>query len=224
MDEVIGQNIRAQRDERAWTQEHLAQAAGVNVRTVQRAEAGRGLSADALLGIAAAFDVSIDELRFDAVGVIGRLLGVPRGEVTTELIEAHAAKIKEQYEMVPLTLVQRSGDLVVRGHGHIFQCSVDRDDARDVAAELQSYVKDMIDIGDEMDPMNVREAQKQMFEIVKRLDALGCAVGIGKTKRVVPPTSSQSLPPWEVLVLVVGSKAVPPTVAVLEREHAVSAG
>lgn len=94
---------------------------------------------------------------------------------------------------------------------------VDRDDARDLAAELQSYVKDMIDIGDEMDPVRVREAQKEMFEIVNRLDALGCAVGIGTTKRVVQLTSGQSLPPWDVLVLVVGSKAVP--VAMLEREQ-----
>jgi protein-S-isoprenylcysteine O-methyltransferase Ste14 len=43
MDEQqIGERIRAHREKKAWTQEHLALAASVSPRTVQRAEEGVG--------------------------------------------------------------------------------------------------------------------------------------------------------------------------------------
>lgn len=50
---------------KAWTQEHLAEAAGISPRTVQRAEDGV-LSAETLRSLAAAFDVTLEELTYDA--------------------------------------------------------------------------------------------------------------------------------------------------------------
>jgi transcriptional regulator with XRE-family HTH domain len=48
MNDMIGVNIRFQREERAWTQEHLATVSGIDVRTIQRAERGENISADSL--------------------------------------------------------------------------------------------------------------------------------------------------------------------------------
>jgi len=45
MNDVVATNIRQHRERNAWTQEHLADAAQLSVRTVQRAEEGRGMSA-----------------------------------------------------------------------------------------------------------------------------------------------------------------------------------
>jgi transcriptional regulator with XRE-family HTH domain len=63
MTDLTGVNIRLQRESRGWTQEHLADVSGIDVRTVQRAERGERLSADTLRGLAAAFDITVAELR-----------------------------------------------------------------------------------------------------------------------------------------------------------------
>jgi transcriptional regulator with XRE-family HTH domain len=63
MDSVIGKNVRRLRLERAWTQETLAQASKVPVRTIQRAEAGKHMQLETLLAFAGAFDVTPEALR-----------------------------------------------------------------------------------------------------------------------------------------------------------------
>lgn len=62
--ESVGKKIRQLRDRKAWTQEHLAKAAGVSLRTIQRAEEG-AMSAETLNALAGAFDVSVEELSHD---------------------------------------------------------------------------------------------------------------------------------------------------------------
>ncbi len=62
MDEFkVGTAIKRLRDKKAWTQEHLAAAAEISVRTVQRAEEGT-LSAETLNAIAGALDVAVESL------------------------------------------------------------------------------------------------------------------------------------------------------------------
>jgi len=57
----IGDRIRRLRDGKVWTQEHLAEAAGLSARTVQRAEEGAA-SVETLRSLAAALDVPVQEL------------------------------------------------------------------------------------------------------------------------------------------------------------------
>jgi transcriptional regulator with XRE-family HTH domain len=57
-----GRKIRQQRESRAWTQEHLAAVAGVETRTIQRAERDQTKSPETLKAIASAFDVDVSEL------------------------------------------------------------------------------------------------------------------------------------------------------------------
>ncbi len=64
----IGTNIKRLRDQRAWTQEELAAAAAISVRTVQRAEEGT-LSADTLKAVANALGVSAEKLSASEVSV-----------------------------------------------------------------------------------------------------------------------------------------------------------
>jgi transcriptional regulator with XRE-family HTH domain len=54
--------------QKPWTQEQLAGAADVDVRTVQRAEKGEPVSAESLQAIAGALDVSVEVLRGDPRG------------------------------------------------------------------------------------------------------------------------------------------------------------
>ncbi len=53
------QLIRKLREERAWSQEHLAAAAGLSLRTIQRVEAEGKASAETRLALAGAFGVEL---------------------------------------------------------------------------------------------------------------------------------------------------------------------
>jgi len=54
--------IKELRTKRAWSQDHLATIAGVNVRTVQRVEGGDPASQDTLKALANAFDTDVTNL------------------------------------------------------------------------------------------------------------------------------------------------------------------
>ena len=57
-----GEGIRRLRQQRAWSQEHLAELCSVSVRTIQRIENGGTTSLDTLGALAAAFNLSVTEL------------------------------------------------------------------------------------------------------------------------------------------------------------------
>ncbi len=63
---VSREKIKALRESRAWSQAHLAEAASLSLRTVQRVEAEGTASAETRLAIAAALSVSVDELNVPA--------------------------------------------------------------------------------------------------------------------------------------------------------------
>jgi uncharacterized glyoxalase superfamily protein PhnB/DNA-binding XRE family transcriptional regulator len=56
-----GDRIRTMRERKAWTQQHLAEAARISARTVQRAEEGV-MSAETKAAIAGALDVPVETL------------------------------------------------------------------------------------------------------------------------------------------------------------------
>lgn len=57
--------IRRWREERHWSQEHLADLAGIGTRTVQRIENGEAASYESVMALAAAFNVDVVALTVD---------------------------------------------------------------------------------------------------------------------------------------------------------------
>ncbi|GHA95318.1 hypothetical protein GCM10009069_17900 [Algimonas arctica] len=57
--------IRRWREERHWSQEHLADLAGIGTRTVQRRENGEAASYESVMALAAAFNVEVVALTVD---------------------------------------------------------------------------------------------------------------------------------------------------------------
>lgn len=55
--------IRLEREKRAWSQEHLAGAAGIGVRTIQRIEATGVASYESVRAISAALEIPLSTLR-----------------------------------------------------------------------------------------------------------------------------------------------------------------
>lgn len=56
------ERIRTLREQRAWSQEHLASVAGLSARTLQRIEAGSAATQETCLALAAALDVPVGEI------------------------------------------------------------------------------------------------------------------------------------------------------------------
>lgn len=59
--------IRRWREERHWSQEHLAELAGIGTRTVQRIENGDPASKESVMALAAAFNVDVVALTVDPI-------------------------------------------------------------------------------------------------------------------------------------------------------------
>jgi transcriptional regulator with XRE-family HTH domain len=59
---ITGKRVRALREAKAWSQAHLAQASCVNIRTIQRLEAGESAAPETLLAIASALEVTVQQL------------------------------------------------------------------------------------------------------------------------------------------------------------------
>ena len=59
---VSVERVRALRSGKAWSQEHLAECAGVSLRTIQRVEADGSASAETVMALASALGVSASEL------------------------------------------------------------------------------------------------------------------------------------------------------------------
>ncbi|HUQ50944.1 MAG TPA: helix-turn-helix transcriptional regulator [Gammaproteobacteria bacterium] len=64
--QVDGNLIRAKREQRAWSQEHLAAAAGIGARTIQRIEATGVASYESVRAISAALETPISALSLAA--------------------------------------------------------------------------------------------------------------------------------------------------------------
>jgi transcriptional regulator with XRE-family HTH domain len=62
--------IKAERQKRAWTQEHLAEVSGLSARTIQRLECGEAPSPETLRMLAAAFGISTEEMGASAVRTV----------------------------------------------------------------------------------------------------------------------------------------------------------
>ena len=62
---IDGEKVRALRERKAWSQEHLATASGLSVRTVQRVERDSSGLPETRLALAAALAVSAAELMGD---------------------------------------------------------------------------------------------------------------------------------------------------------------
>lgn len=59
------EKIKRWREERHWSQEHLAELSGLGLRTIQRIETGEAASHDSLMALAAAYNVEVMALSID---------------------------------------------------------------------------------------------------------------------------------------------------------------
>src|ERR1700684_2663 len=101
-----GKKIQQAREARAWTQEQLAIAAGVEPRTIQRLERDQTKNPETLQAIAAAFDLELDALRSKWRVAESHLVGAWLVTTFREFVdvqEAHPWHMSSRLVVAPLT-------------------------------------------------------------------------------------------------------------------------
>lgn len=170
MNAVLAKNVKTIRDMKHWTQQHLAETAGILLRTVQRVERGDGASLETLGALASAFDVTIDFLQTDMEAFV---------KAEEELRRTH-----DLIEVKPVTCSSHV-EAVGASDAYFMQCASEDDTVRDAFADLASNLKDMGDLWDDAAPAHHREWVKEAFEQVVALNQLGVVVSIGKGNRAL---------------------------------------
>jgi len=204
----IGLNIRQRRNQRPWTQEVLADAAQVEVRTVQRAEKGVRISAESLQAIAGALDVSVEDLR-----------SAP-GESKKE-----QQNVAERYKVVHLVLIERAS-----AFRHLMTndaLSLDYvDDITDGAQELEiagleQLLRDCLDGWKDLEPMQRPEALQPIQHQLDKLKEFGMIVAAGTEKMQLRSASDEKPFSMDVLHILVSKSTEPKLFLVHERNREV---
>ncbi len=85
--------VRRLREQRAWSQEQLAEIAGVSVRTVQRVETGGSGSLDTRMALAAALEVAPAALCAPGTGDDGALPTLPADGLDERIFRRYVVAI-----------------------------------------------------------------------------------------------------------------------------------
>ena len=180
MNAQLAQNVRIFREVKHWTQQHLADAADVLLRTVQRVEKGDGASVETLSALAAAFDTTIDLLQTDFTVVAAK--------VQEEAAALERRKLEKTHDIISLTPVTCSADLEVVGgvHGYVMDCAATDDRAQDTFASLRGELFELGEVWEEAGSEDRRRWVRAAYESVVRLNELGLVVCVGRGRRVVP--------------------------------------
>lgn len=221
--DVIAANTQIRREHLAWTQEQLAETAQLSVRTVQRAEEGRGISAETLSAIAGALDVPVEELRHEPMQAFADLLGVPLEKLTPELIASKLDEAKAKYATIPLTAVEKSADLgpVMDADAFYFDCIPPGDEIQDVAVGFKQWIADRLDIRSDLSAIQERDQLKAVFKMVEQLRTLDCCVSVGLHRHALRFESGKPMP-WRTLYVIVAARDQAKKFVMVERNAPVS--
>lgn len=186
-------------------------------------EAGDGAQVETLQALAAALDVDVQTLRFDALELIARQLGVTRDKLTPELIAEHQKEIDAKYVRVPMKRLSASADLRAFSDAmsFYFDCTLKDDPVQDVAAELQQDLHDLMDFGRDIDAINRREFEVATFEHITKLEMLGAVVMIGRRDGRMRVANQGSMP-WSCIYVVVSFKEAAKEAVLVPKDERVS--
>lgn len=210
MENVIGTNIRQLREAKCWTQAHLAEAAGVTDRTVQRAESGRAVAAESLQAIAGAFDVSVDFLR-----------------MPIEKAMADAKALLARHEVIELRQVDRAfdlGDLLGCEAMHFDHVRLEDEPTARAVATLNQALLDLLDIWGDLEPVSRHDLLVGVQQEVDDLKKLGLVVTAGASRIQFRDQPDRAPLRWRVLYVMVSSAHEPKLFLLRDKTAPISFG
>lgn len=174
MTSVLAKNVKTIRELKHWTQQHLADTAGILLRTVQRIERGDGASLETLGALANAFGVTIRFLNEDIDALLTKCQ-----EAQEAMLRAH-----DLVDVAPVTCAAHL-EAVGGSQAYFTHCVDEFDAVGDAFSALASTLRDMGEIWNESDPMHRRGWVKDAYQMVEELNRCGIIVSLGKADRMV---------------------------------------
>lgn len=205
----IANNIRDLRKSRRWTQEELAFASGVDVRTIQRAESGRPLALETLRSIAAAFDTDIDSLNVSEAQTKQAIDEFHQKYLLIELKE-----IGDQFTLRNLF----EGVLAFQIHLFGMMTEIQLDE---IACFEQEF-RDCLDIWGEIEPVGRRGLEKGLLSQVSHLNAYGLRISAGLENLRLDTRDRNSPCVFDVAHIAVSSGESAVRIVARDRSHPIS--
>lgn len=207
---TIATNIRSYRLSRHWSQEELARSAGVDARTVQRAESGRSpIAVDTLKAFAAVFDVGVEDF-----------------QISEEALRVVLEEFHRRYKLLEMSTLDRSsnvGDYFASTHSSCFyRLGELTEEQLDEVALLHENVADYIDIWSDIPASGHRDAEKEVFSLVQTLSENGVAVTWALEKVILGGTEHAEATLFTILHVAAAPKAAPASTLVLEKRRSLS--
>jgi transcriptional regulator with XRE-family HTH domain len=114
--------VRDMRLARGWSQEQLAEASGLSVRTIQRIENGQAPSLASAAALARVFDVEVDQLAAadtEETGDVSFVAAIRRGLVRYAEFDGRAGRPEYWWFVLFIALVTSIGTLISEAVGGI---------------------------------------------------------------------------------------------------------
>lgn len=182
----IAQNVHRLREAHHWTQEELAAVSGVDVRTIQRAEAGNPLAIESLRAIAAAFDTT------------PQVLSVSSDDFVRAL-----AEFEDKYVMIDLRPISSGADVsefLGGNHAyHLQRMGTFSGAQADGVAEFEQDLKDWGDLWSGLEPIQRRDAERSLDGLLEDLRTLDLVVSMGQSPVNLTLRSSGASMRWQIL-------------------------
>ena len=200
------------------TQEHLAELAEVNIRTIQRLDKTGAYSQETLRAVAEAFDVDCQHIL--------AIANMPMGEQSAEL-EKKCLRV----QLAEVTNGKMLTDKIGTVHALQPDYPPDLDKAQAAAAgELPYFMQDYLDIKSDLTPSDNISQEGYFTDYIQKLRELGVRVFSGCVERTMKFKGDQGAPvpmttavvllvhDWDKKIVEVGS-GVGVVVALLERNQ-----
>lgn len=206
--EELAKLIIDSRGQRGWSQETLAEIAGVSVRTVQRVEKAELSNLNTRRALAKALD-------WEDIDVFNKPWPLPN----EKKIREEEKRLSEISTLVSLetglsgrklrTLIEGTQAMSVHEYTELHS------EASEVFAELQDYMRDYLDIFSDLTAVDKISIDKDFQIAIEKLHKMDLEIGIGTRRMKVTSKNCKDKTPLTFLVVhvVVGSsKAFPQTI------------
>lgn len=161
--------IRKMREAFQWSQETLAELAGLNVRTVQRVENAKSASSDTRRALAVAFEI-------EDIDAFNKPFAIP----TEEELKAEKTRIERDYitlPAIPLSTGRQLATLAESSTVDISQPGFEmKRDAQEVFASLVDYFRDYRDCASDYSESAKFAVYDEMQELIDELQQLEVAI------------------------------------------------
>ncbi len=209
--EELGQVIVTWREGRGWTQETLAELAGITVRTIQRVEGGEPSSVDTRRALARALD-------WEDIDAFNKPWPMPN----LERLKAEQERLERETLPVSITPVKTGRALrelaelaTAWQHSQFGELT---DTAEQALASLQEYFQDYGEINDCYSPTQKLDVNRDLEALLNELASEGISMSAGTREvRVSLGEAGKSMPATVVHLVAAPTGAMPEIIRVPRR-------